>query len=56
MPASKVTWVRSDGFSKNIASTRPSKRLRPLAGRVQALELARALQQRQQLLGGPIGQ
>ena len=42
MPASKVTWVRREGFSKYIASVRPLQCLGPLASVEHAPQLARA--------------
>ena len=54
MPASKVTWVRSDGCSKYIASVRPAQRLRALALAEQRLQLPGAREDREQLLGGPV--
>ena len=56
MPASKVTWVRSEGFSKYIASVRP----RSVCGRSpslrERLQLARAREHREQRVRRPVGE
>ncbi len=55
-PLSKLTRVRSDGFSKTSPTTRPRQTVRRDAPRVRRLQARRLREQVRQLVGGQVDQ